>query len=255
MNTVEITLRLADNLHNSSEKMCYTVREEAFQEGPFAKSNYQKYETLTFTDDFIFCKVLQSDPQLCADLTGLLLDRKVSRTDGPDAQKTIQITSDSKGVRFDVYFEDGDTAYDLEMQKELKTELPKRSRYYQDISDLQQLSPGDPYDKLKENVVIFICLDDPFGKGLFRYSFIRTCEEAPEIKLNDGSRTVFICANGNRKGLRPEMKSFLDYLFGKLSDDKLVQRLNKAVKDARKNSEWKAEYMRLEKCNNCTVMK
>ncbi len=89
MKTVEFTICLASNLHNSSEKKCYNVREDEPQKDQYAKSKIQKYEALTFTDDFIFCKVLQSDPQLCADLAGLLLDRKINWISGPDSQKTI----------------------------------------------------------------------------------------------------------------------------------------------------------------------
>ena len=74
------------------------------------------YQELTFTDDFMFCNILQSNPDICKDLVELLLDRKVSSIKMPEMQKSIKITSDGKGVRFDVYFEDDDTIYDIEMQ-------------------------------------------------------------------------------------------------------------------------------------------
>ncbi len=36
------------------------------------------YQELTFTDDFMFCHILQSNPDICKDLVELLLARKVS---------------------------------------------------------------------------------------------------------------------------------------------------------------------------------
>ena len=47
-------------------------------------------------------------------------------------QKTIEITSDGRGIRLDVYLEDeNSTIYDLEMQTTSQKDLPKRTRYYQ----------------------------------------------------------------------------------------------------------------------------
>ena len=43
-----------------------------------------------------------------------------------------------------------------------------------------------------------------------------------------------------------EMKKFLDYVGGKLSDDPYVQELEDAVIKARKNKQWRHEFMTLE---------
>ena len=37
----------------------------------------KRYEDLTFTDDFMFCKVLQSNPELCKEVTELILGKKI----------------------------------------------------------------------------------------------------------------------------------------------------------------------------------
>ncbi len=42
-----------------------------------------------------------------------------------------------------------------------------------------------------------------------------------------------------------ELKAFLDYLAGRKSEDSFVMRLEKAVKEAKKNREWRHEYMTL----------
>lgn len=76
----------------------------------------KKYEELKFTDDFMFSKVLQNNPGLCKEILELILDKKINRISAPEKQKTIDITADAKGVRFDIYVEDDrNTVYDVEM--------------------------------------------------------------------------------------------------------------------------------------------
>ena len=42
-----------------------------------------------------------------------------------------------------------------------------------------------------------------------------------------------------------ELRAFLDYVAGKNSEDDYVKRLEAAVKEAKKNREWRHEYMTL----------
>ena len=89
-----------------------------------------------------------------------------------DYEETIQMTAKSKGIRLDIYVEDDDnTVFNLEMQTTTYKELPKRSRYYQGIIDLNMIAKGESYDILKESYVIFICTFDFFEKGRSVYEF------------------------------------------------------------------------------------
>ena len=45
--------------------------------------------------------------------------------------------------------------------------------------------------------------------------------------------------------ISPELKAFLDYVVGKKTDDPYVQKLDEAAKEAKKNREWRYEYMTL----------
>lgn len=40
---------------------------------------------------------------------------------------------------------------------------------------------------------------DIFKRGLYRYTFKNTCEECPNLKLDDGAWRVFINARGKNK--------------------------------------------------------
>lgn len=173
----------------------------------------KKYKELTFTDDFMFCKVLTANPDLYRELLELVLAVRIKKIVFAESQKTVEATYDGKGIRLDVYVDDeAGTVYDLEMQSALHADLPKRMRYYQGIIDLNLIERGAAYRELKKSYILFICLSDPFGKGLPVYSFRNACIEAPELELGDESRKVLLNAAGRRDGLSEEMCSFLDYL-------------------------------------------
>lgn len=111
----------------------------------------KEYGELNFTDDFMFCKILNNDEELCKELLELLLGRKVSEITYRHTQEDIKITSDGRGVRLDVYLEDDkNSVYDIEMQTTWKKNLPQRSRYYQGMIDLNQIEAGMDFDELKK---------------------------------------------------------------------------------------------------------
>ena len=62
-------------------------------------ANAKKYDDLTFTDDFMFCKVMTTNPELCHELLELILGKKVGAFTRLDQQKPIEMTADGKGIR------------------------------------------------------------------------------------------------------------------------------------------------------------
>ena len=99
-----------------------------------------------------------------------------------------------------------------EVQVTAKRNLPKRSRYYQSMIDLNSISKGAKYNDLRKSYVIFICMFDPFGKDLPIYTFRNKCVEEPKLELGDDTAKVFINPYGNAKRLSAGLKSFFDYL-------------------------------------------
>ncbi|WP_051638547.1 Rpn family recombination-promoting nuclease/putative transposase [Butyrivibrio sp. NC2002] len=203
------------------------------------------YEKLTITNNFIFCKVMQSNPDLCKQLVELITDRKIRHMVGLNGEKTIEVTPDGKGIRLDVYFEDdGSTMYDVEMQVESNRNLARRSRFYQNTIDSQALEKSSDYIKLLDSYVIFICPFNILPKyGYHLYHFRPRADEDPSIILEDGTSRIFVCANGKKDDVSDEMKAFLNYLGGKLAQSPLTNKLDDAVKLARRNSKWRSEYM------------
>ena len=204
------------------------------------------WEEIGLSNDFIFGKVM-SDPELCKELLERILPGiEIDHIEYPELQKPIKEDVDARSVRLDVYVKDGkNTVYDIEMQKVNTRELPKRSRYYQGMMDLQLIDSGQPYKKLNQSYVIFICLEDVFGKNRHIYTFENICREDPGIKLRDGAIKIFLNAKGNLNDVSSELRAFLDYLGGKKSEDEYVQKLERAVKEAKRNRKWRHEYMTL----------
>ncbi|MBR0099595.1 MAG: PD-(D/E)XK nuclease family transposase, partial [Treponema sp.] len=95
------------------------------------KRKTKSWEELTFADNFLFCKILESEPELCRELIELLLHIKIDHLEQPQSEKTVQESFDAKSVRFDVYTKDDRRIFDLEMQTTDTKNLPKRARYYQ----------------------------------------------------------------------------------------------------------------------------
>ncbi len=206
----------------------------------------EAWEKLGISNDFMFGKIMQN-PELCKKLLQRILPELIiDRVEYPEVQKVICPDMDSKSVRLDVYVTDGKgTVYDIEMQVVDTKELPKRTRYYQGLIDLQLIDKGESYKKLKSSYIIFICPFDLFGKGRHIYTFENICKEDKDITLEDGTTKIFLNAVGNMDDVSVELKAFLDYVAGKKPEDSFVEELEEAVKEARKNREWRREYMTL----------
>ena len=201
------------------------------------------WEDLTFANNFLFCKIMESEPELCRRLLEILLHIKIERLEPPQAEMTLLESFDSKSVRFDVYTKDEKRIFDVEMQTTQNPNLPKRSRYYQSAIDMSSLSPGDSYRKLKESYVIFLCLSDPFDEKLPVYFFENVCEGGKRRKLGDGAYKVFFNAAEYAKIKNCEEKSFFRFLAEKKAETELTRSIEEKVSFARKNKEWRRQYM------------
>ena len=67
----------------------------------------------------------------------------------------------------------------------------------------------------------------------------------PELKLDDETRKIFLCAGGTADDVSDDMKDFLDWLIGKQGKSELGKALDNAVQKARDHEEWRLEYMTL----------
>ena len=207
----------------------------------------KQYEELTFTDNFMFCKIMENNPDVCKKVLEIILGKRIREISFVSKESTIDIKWNGKSVRLDVYVDDGrDTIYDIEMQARDNDNLPMRTRYYQSVLDLNQIEKGADYDELKNNMVIFICTFDHFGKGLPVYTFSNRCKEALELELGDGTSKVFVNAKGDTENLSEDFRAFLRYLNGEIIEgNSFISVLENEVEAARNKEEWRVEYMSL----------
>jgi predicted transposase/invertase (TIGR01784 family) len=167
------------------------------------------YESLNFANNFMFAKVMRN-PALCRELLEVILDVEIEKIEYPEEEKVIDIAADAKSVRLDVYVnDDKNTVYNVEMQATDTKELPKRSRYYQDMIDLNLIEKGQPYDKLNKSYVIFICMFDVFGKGRHIYTFENVCLQDSTLSLGDETTKVFLNPRSDMNDVDEELGNFL----------------------------------------------
>ena len=121
--------------------------------------------------------------------------------------------------------------------------LPKRARYYQSSIDRDILEKGENYTRLKDSYVIFLCLDDIFGKALPVYFFENICHQDKSIKLNDRAFKVFFNAKDCDKMKSTDEKDFFKFLKGEKAESNLAKNIEEKVEFAKKNSEWRRNYM------------
>lgn len=203
------------------------------------------YDELTIVDNFIFAKVM-SKPDICKEFLEIVLDIKIKNISYPEDEKTISIVDESKSVRLDVYVDDDQgTIYNIEMQASKKYNLPKRSRYYQAMIDLNLLEKGADYKELNKSFIIFICTFDLFGQGRHVYRFKNCCLECPELILQDDATKIFINTKGILNDIGEEFREMLKVFNGESGTSDYAQKLIDNVNEVKSNKKWRREYMQL----------
>ena len=203
------------------------------------------WEELTITDDFMFCKVM-SDPDICKELLEILLHIKIERLEFQEPQKSLKLTSESRGIRLDVYVKDSNRVFDIELQTTNERNLELRTRYYQGVMDISELEKGEFFSNMKESYIIFICMFDPFGADMPIYTVKQTFEENEKLIFDDKTHKIFYNVNAFEKLSNDvETKAFLEYLCKHQSTTKFTQSLETAVYRNKNNQNWRQNYMTL----------
>lgn len=208
-------------------------------------------QELDLSNSFLFAAALE-DPEICQLVLEIILGSKVPKVK-VHAEHSILISSEFRSVRLDIYASDElQVNYNVEAQNENEGNLAKRSRYHQAEMDVSSLKPGDDFNDLKPGYVIFICTFDPFGEGLYRYTFEERCLER-NIKLGDETRKIFLNTKGkNEKEVPKELIHFLKYVENSTDDyvsgikDDSIERLHEKVTALKRWRGLEAKYMTFE---------
>lgn len=217
-----------------------------------AKQMVQKnIQDLNLSDDFLFAKVM-ANKEICRKVLEKILNISIKKISIPTTQRTIDLILEGKGVRLDVYVNDEHgSIYNVEMQRGKKKELPKRSRYYQGSIDLDLISAGELYTKLRKTFIIFICTFDPFQEKRHIYTFQNFCVQNKELSLGDETTKIFLNTKGKLDDVDEEVKEFLYYIehttdmFAKNAKSNWIRDIHKEVKRVKESKELEVEYMTL----------
>ena len=175
-----------------------------------------KFEDLTISNDFMFKEVMKSNKGLCKRLVGSIMQHDIEDIIYIDTEKTLQPYYDSRGIRLDVILADKNhTRYNLEMQAKNvigdtgEALLPKRTRYYQSVIDMDMLKKGQDFDELDPLVLIFICTFDLYKEGRYVYTFKSRCLENLELELANDVTVKLVNAKGKQGQVNDLLKNFL----------------------------------------------
>ncbi|MBC5744418.1 Rpn family recombination-promoting nuclease/putative transposase [Lachnospiraceae bacterium MD308] len=215
------------------------------------KQNIVPLKDLNLTDRFLFDEVLE-DRGTYQDVLSIIFGREIPPLDQPQTEKELRVSPLIRSVRMDVFaMSEEQSIYNTEMQNTRKTDLAKRSRYYQSLIDTSLLEPGIPnYNILNQSYVIMIMTFDLFGYGKYVYTFENKCKEVPECSLGDGTAKIFLNTKGeNADEVPDELIEFLDYVehstaetAGKVKSER-VRRVHDRVCRVKLSEEVGVKYM------------
>lgn len=207
------------------------------------------FENVGFSNSFMFGKIMEK-PERAKPFLEQILGFKIDHIEYLEREKGIDEKFDGRGIRMDIYAEDGKTVYDCEMQTTDKGNLPKRSRYYQSLIDIRLLKRKDDFKVLQRSFVIFVCTFDPFLRGEYIYSFENRCNEVPDLILNDEAYRIFVNTKGTKGDVSEEFRElmrFVDTSEDRCYGNDLANELLSDLKAARTNQEWRDTFMTWER--------
>ena len=214
----------------------------------------RELKDLNLCDDFLFKEVMK-DEKLVIEFLEMVLDLKgkIKKIKFIETEKTIDGGYEGKAVRLDVYLQDEEeTIYNIEIENGKVRFLGKRSRKYQANIDYDFLKRGHGYDKLKKQYIIFICTKDPFGEGLYKYTFSNICHEKPDVELGDECVKVFLNTKGHVGEVSRELKAFLNFVEkstvenAAIIKDSYVTELSERIEDIKKDEALGGVFMTFE---------
>ncbi len=217
----------------------------------------KRIEELNLIEDFLFTEAT-IDEKTSQLLMRLIIERAIGLKVGKlviEAQKVINgVDTDCHGIRLDVSVkevrnEDDKTVrlFDIEPNNIKDVHLPKRSRYYQALSDVKLLDAGVDYDLLPDMWTIWILPYDPFGFEYMLYSVKNIVEECPEIEYNDGVRKIFLYTKGKNGGTQA-LKDLLTYMQNSNEEnavDEELRKLHSNVNRLKHSKEIGVKYMQM----------
>lgn len=198
-----------------------------------------------FTNRWMFNRVLCNE-KVCRNLICALLGIEVGRIDYLNAEQCYEPGGGSRGVRMDVVAKGDGRIYDLEMQVGLGLHMGRRLRYYQSAMDTGELAEGRKFGLLPESRIVFICVEDPFGRGQPVYTLERTCREEPDLDTGVDAFWHVMNASAWQRAESGPVRELLQYVITGNISGALSEEIDGLVDGYNKDWKWVNRAMMLD---------
>ena len=160
------------------------------------EARYEKYrgilKDLTIMSDMFMRNVFKK--RECTEyVLQVVMDKKDLRVIDQVLQKDYKNLQGRSAILDCVARDSEGRQMDVEIQQANEGASPKRARYHSGLMDMNTLNPGQDFDELPENYVIYITRDDTLGYGLPIYHIDRTIKEVRE-NFMDEAHIIYVNA-------------------------------------------------------------
>ncbi len=199
------------------------------------------------TNSFAFADIMARNEDVCRGVIERVLGVRIERLSNVRAEAG-QVQTMGKSIRCDVLADGPQGVFEVEMQVAREASIPRRARYYRSLVSSKLLPKGARYSELPDLCLIFICLHDPLGLGLPRYTARMRLDERPGFDYGNGEREVLVNAAGDLSLAPPELASFLDYLLreGAADGDPFLRHVDAILEEALQDGEWRSRVISFE---------
>ena len=227
-----------DDFEDDDDEDDFDDEEEQSYYGQFSKS----WDELTFSDNFLFCKIME-DEEICRQLLEILLPIKIEKIRYLSQEKEFKPSYRGRSIRMDVFLKDSNRMFDIEIQTSDFKKLALRARFYQGALDVSTTKKRAKFSKMKESYILFLCKGDPFDSGIPVYTVKQTFFEQPDKPYDDRTHKVFYNCKAYEVADDEDLKGLLEFIQTNRASTAFSHKLEENVRIAKKNSHWEEEYM------------
>lgn len=178
----------------------------------------------------------------CKECLQRILNVEIEEIEHVKDHDYIPNPSGNKSIILDCYVKGSGTKYAIEMQTAKRKNLPKRSRFYQDLMDINELGKGSAYETLSQNIIIFICDFDPYDKEVDIYRF-ENYDTEEKLEFGDETTKIFINLQAKIFKGGPALKILIDYFRDNVVQDTYTSEINEQIKQFKKDKKKREQYM------------
>lgn len=226
----------------------------------------KKFENLNVIDNFMFNELeTQTDRESAKEFVRILLEtileKKVS-----NIRIFSQLLEQGRmpgmhGIQMDSYVEacvgEGEDeeqmifpikpeVFDIEPNTYETDSEEKRMRYYRALIDTKILASGVKYQNMKNVTLIMISTYDPFKRDRMMYTIENVCKEEPDLKYDDGVRTLFLYVHGKKGTENQALVDLLRYMADSRAENVTnpdIETIQKMMDKIKRSSEIGVRYM------------